>query len=95
MNRVIVNSKGLLEQLKAIDKIGFASVTIKASAKNKLLEFEEVQLNCECQNDFKMLFYKSKWIALIKHLELISEQPITLQFSDSETFAVKICEMYV
>lgn len=95
MNRVIVSSKKLLEHLKVLDETGFPSVTLQASSKNKLLEIEEVQINCECQNDFKIQIYKNKWVALIRHLELISEQPITLEFASSSNFAVKICEMYV
>lgn len=95
MNKIITNSKYFLKQLEVIDKFNFVSVKMIASKKETKLEFDIVKMECECQNDFEIPFYKKSITNLIKHLRLIEEQPITLQFTDSELFNVKICEMIV
>lgn len=95
MNKIIINSKYFLKQLERIEKTQFVSVKMFASKKESIVEFDIVKMACECQNDFELQLYKKSVTNLIKHLRLIEEQPITLQFSDSETFNVKICEMFV
>jgi len=95
MNKIITNSKFFLKQLKATIKHPFESLTIYASKKDASIKFGLIRIDCECQNDFQVPFYKKSMKNLISHLELIEEQPITLQFDDSELFNVKICEMTV
>lgn len=97
MNKIITNSKYFLKQLIII-KNGHTGESIEMSANKKaaIVSFGYlVNSNIECQNDFVIQFYRNPMLRLIKHLELIDEQPITLQFSDSELFNVKICEMIV
>lgn len=95
MNKIITNSRYFLKQLEVIDKFQFVSVQMFASKKDTRLEFDIIKMDCECQNDFELPLYKKSITKLIKHLRLIEEQPITLQFTDSELFNVKICEMIV
>lgn len=95
MNKIITNSKYFLKQLESTVIHPFESIPMVAVKKESLLCFGFIKIDCECQNDFELPFYKKSMKSLIKHLRLIEEQPITLQFTDSETFNVKICEMIV
>lgn len=97
MNKIITNSKYFLKQLTIV-KNGFTgnAIEIIADKKKSVIAFGYlVNSSVECQNDFTVNLYRKNIINLIKHLKLIEEQPITLQFEDSELFNVKICEMVV
>ena len=54
-----------------------------------------VNTGCYVMNNFSVKLYKNTIDRLIRHLWLIEQQPITLQFNDSGLFNVKICEMVV
>lgn len=52
-------------------------------------------LNCEASNSFKCNLYKEPMFRLIRVLSVAEEQPVTLSFEDSETFNIKICELFI
>lgn len=95
MNRVIVSSSHILKKLTELNKINFYYLILVASKKEHTITIDDKTIDCEVENDFTVWVYKKKVASLINHLRLIEDQPVTLYFKDSETFNIKICEMYI
>ena len=99
MNKVIFSSKFLLKKLSFLQHEDCDEFTMIANQKvgaiSISVEGEDITLFCEPQNDFELTLYSKSIDALVKILSAIEEQPVTLQFNDSENFNINIIEMTV
>jgi len=93
MNKIIVSSTNFLARIRVIETTNYGSWEMVASKEG--LSIGSFKFECHCQNDFKVTIYRRSLTKLIKILRQIEEQPITLQFEDSELFNIKICEMTI
>ncbi len=61
-----------------------------------VIEGDKNILLIECSEDFDILIYRDSMSMLLKVLNVIDEQPLTIGLEDcSKTFGIKILEMYV
>ncbi len=105
MNKIIFSSKTLLSTLNKIkEKEGemYISNPFRLIAKDGEINFSSyktdqhiTEIYCEPKHNFDVPIYKSTADRLIKILQLLEDQPITISFDDSETFNVKIHECIV
>jgi hypothetical protein len=89
MNRIIISSKALWVALEELTKRTSQTFIVRCRHNVLKFTFTSVLVRCDSKNDFECIYARIKLENLKHLLNVIADQPITVEFYDDGVIGIK------